>query len=281
MSARTFAQAPAANAGVERGQLGRQTWLPAQKEPARSSLRVTPPDAADEREAARLSSLALSPGPHQVLQTLLPRDEIAGAIRLDAFRARRVVRHGPGDVVAVCDETGNVTTLQRPQYVQFELSGARLARAIALALGVELNICPLAGCRFAWWLGQLSDSRGASRRVALVADSDNAAATRSLHAATASATARLAAEIFMTASLLEFRAQSNGSPRLSRQAWLSIVPVSPPTRPRSRARRPRPAPFPPRRGRGGSARRGRGRRARRQASRRDDGPRPRRARGGR
>lgn len=102
-----------------------------------------------------------------------------------------MVRHGPGDVVAVCDETGNVTTLQRPQYVQFELSGARLARAIALALGVELNICPLAGCRFAWWLGQLSDSRGASRRVALVADSDNAAATRSLHAATASATAPL------------------------------------------------------------------------------------------
>lgn len=110
---------------------------------------------------------------------------------MDALPARRVVRHGEDDVVAICDETGSITPLQRSQYVQFELSCARLARAVGLALGIELEICPLSGHRFAWWLGRLSDPRGTSRRAVFVANGEGAAGTRSLHAATASATSPL------------------------------------------------------------------------------------------
>lgn len=80
MSGRTFAPAQAATAGGEHGQLGRQTWVPSQADAARSSLRVAPPDSADEREAARLSALALVTGTHHVEPgPVPPRDEIMRA----------------------------------------------------------------------------------------------------------------------------------------------------------------------------------------------------------
>lgn len=93
--------------------------------------------------------------------------------------------------MAVCDETGIVTPLQRCQYIQFELSGTRLARAVGSSLGIELDVCSLSGRPLAWWLGRMSDPRGTIRKVVFVADADGAAGTRSLHAATAGATAPL------------------------------------------------------------------------------------------
>jgi hypothetical protein len=128
----------------------------------------------------------------RVRPLLLPRDEIAGTIRLDGLPARRVVSaRTEDDVVAVCDETGSVTPLHR-----LSVRPVRTVRRATCSRGRagsrdRAGHLPLSGCRFAWWLGQMSDPRGTSRRAVLVADAECAAGTRSLHAATASATAPL------------------------------------------------------------------------------------------
>ncbi|GIW90170.1 MAG: hypothetical protein KatS3mg109_0602 [Pirellulaceae bacterium] len=86
---------------------------------------------------------ALTGGDFNVIKPLLrPRKNLASSVPHPAGnRVYRVVEHGPGDWVGVCDESGETIRLSRNQLVVYTLDQHRLATQVARALGLNTATC--------------------------------------------------------------------------------------------------------------------------------------------
>jgi hypothetical protein len=80
-----------------------------------------------------------------------------------AVPAYRVVRHGPGDIVGVCDETGETIPLSEEHLTVHEIDRRRFCEALALGLGLERQFSAVAETRLVFQLGWLPETAG--RRV--------------------------------------------------------------------------------------------------------------------
>lgn len=69
--------------------------------------------------------------------------------------SRRIVRHGPHDIVAVCPEDGDSVDLEPRDCIIHELNAFRLLEDMGRALGIDTQTEPLAGFQAIYRLGAL------------------------------------------------------------------------------------------------------------------------------
>jgi hypothetical protein len=78
----------------------------------------------------------------------------------DAGPAYHVIRHGPGDIVGTCGETGDSVSLTEDQLTVYAIDRRRLCEALALGLELDQQFSVIEGVRLAFQLGWLPEASG-------------------------------------------------------------------------------------------------------------------------
>lgn len=100
----------------------------------------------------------------RVQSLLVPTDEFAATLRLPAapYAEYRVVQHGPGDIVGVCDGDGSTVTLAKTDVLIYRLNQRRVLEEAASALGFDGTLEGVDGTPFTFRIGSWTPLAGFS-----------------------------------------------------------------------------------------------------------------------
>ena len=92
----------------------------------------------------------------------------------------RVVAHGPDDIVAVCQESGETTSLNRRDVLLYDFDLQKLAKEICDALKFRFAFEPICNVPRCWRIGFVNDSSNSSSPVHLLLPMDSTEIRRAI-----------------------------------------------------------------------------------------------------